>query len=321
MANYRFSSDLIDDILHRGGENTDGSSDYEAKALEYLNRAYRVLWHGGGEFNPEMHEDWWWLKKDPPGVLVLPPVISDSVVTVTEGSATAVLSVAPASSVAGYHFKTDTHSDVFRVLAHTAGLSTLTLDTPYTGDSGVLAYRLMKLEHNLASDVLKVIAPMRVQAEARSFIDGTELSALERDWPITHVMNGTPEMFAHVNEQKIRMNRYGNNNGGNNIRVEYDYLRQPDDLTNSGSEEPAVPLAYRHVLADMALFYLYTDKNDDRASAMAQQAGRVLASMMQENRKRMMAYSRSLGHIFTRPSNRRFARNYPLRTSSGFIIG
>lgn len=322
MANFRYSSDLIDDILFRGGENTDGTSDFESKALEYLNRAYRVLCHGGGEFDPELHEDWWWLKKDPPGVMNLPVAISSGSVAVTNGSANITFSAAPsASSVAGWHFKVSEHSDVFRILTHTGGATAAVLDGAYTGETDAAAsYKLMKLEHALASDVLKVVAPMRVQAEARGEIDGVELKSLERDFPLTHVQMGVPTAFAMLAEQKVRMNRYGYETAGKLIRVEYDYLRMPDDLTNSGSEEPAVPLFYRHVLSDMALFYLYSDKNDDRAAAMAEHAQRSLKAMAQENRKRMQAFSRTMGKLILRPG-KSGARGFPLRTSSGIIIG
>lgn len=321
MANYQFSADLVDDILFRGGEGTDGASDYEAKALQYLNRAYRVLCHGGGEFDPELHEDWWWLKKDPPGVMNLPVAIAAGDVSVTNDSVNITFSSAPASSVAGWHFKVQGHPDVFRIATHTGGVGAATLDAAYTGETAAAAaYKLMKLEHALAADVLKVVAPMRVQAEQRGEIDGVELSALERDWPLSRVEQGVPEQFAMLGEQKVRFNRYGFETTGKLIRVEYDYLRMPDALTNSGSEEPAVPLFYRHVLCDMALFYLYTDKNDDRAGGAAEHAGRTLNAMAQENRKRMIGYSRTMGKIFPRPT-RRSSKSYPLRTSSGFIIG
>ena len=61
MSNLQFSADILDDMLFRAGEPTDGTSEYESKALESLNRAYQALWMGGAELDTTINEDWWWL--------------------------------------------------------------------------------------------------------------------------------------------------------------------------------------------------------------------------------------------------------------------
>ena len=43
MANYTTSADLVTDILFRSNEPTDGTSDFDSIALQYLNRAYQGL--------------------------------------------------------------------------------------------------------------------------------------------------------------------------------------------------------------------------------------------------------------------------------------
>lgn len=320
MANFQFSADIIADILHRCGEDTDSASDHAPAVLQYLNRAYRALWMGGGEFMDGNVTNWWWLRKDPPGTLTLQPSISAGTVSVTNNSASITFSSAPSASVAGYFFRVTGQEDVFRISTHTGGSGTATLDSVYTGDTTASAtYKLMKMEYTLASDVLRVIAPMRVRLSDGGFIEGTGLAELEKSWPIHLAESGVPDLFAHVGETKIRFNRFGSDSG-KLMRVEYDYLYKPADLTNSTTDEPAVPIQYRHILADMALMFLYLDKGDERVSVVAQLARSGISAMISENKKRWVAQSRRFGRIRSRQDQlEQFYR--PLRTETGFIIG
>ena len=322
MANYRYSSDLINDILFRAGEPVDGTSDFEEEALRLLNRAYRAVWMGGGEFVKDMNEPWLWLKKDPPGTLTLIPVDESGTVNVANNSTSITFSATKSLDLDGYFFKVQGHPDVFRISAHTAGSAAATLGSVYTGATDTAAaYRLMKLEYILASDVLRLIAPMRVQYDNKSKVVGMDISALDTQYPLADVSAGVPDAFGLVAEQKIRFSHAGGVDSGEYINVEYDYLRIPDDLTDSGSEEPAVPLQHRHVLADIALFYLYTSKNDDRAELLGTQARGVLKAMQADNRARLQHVGGSnFGAIRPRMNAGR-QHQPPLRTSSGFIIG
>lgn len=323
MANLTTSADLVNYALFNGGEPTDGSSDYASAIVEYLNRAYRAMWNGGTEFDPELQEDWYWLKKDTPGLLTLVPTIQTGSVSVTNNSASITFSSAPASSVAGFFFKTTLHPDVFRIASHTGGAAAATLDGVYTGTTASAAtYQLAKGEYSLASDVLRIISPMRIQAAAsdQGEIDGVELSALERDWPLSDIQTGAPTQFAHVTETKVRFNKMGLTDAATSLmRVEYDYLLVPADLAND-TNAPLVPLPYRHVLADMTLYFLLIAKNDDRANQTSLQARAGLRAMSRDNRRRMVNYSRSAGQILSRADTRAKLRR-PLRTTSGVIIG
>lgn len=317
----KFTSEIVDDVLFRCSEPTDGTSDFDTIALDYVNRAYRAIWVGGGELVKDINEPWLWLKKDPPGVLVLNPVIDTGSVTVTQGVATITFSSPPAASVAGRFFKVDNHTDIFRILTHTGGNASATLDTTYTGISGSgLTYRAMQLEYPLAADVLRVIAPMRIQAESRREIEGCDLNSLDRDFPLSTLDGGAPDRFAMVTEGKVRFNRFGGISSTEFIRVEYEYLQKPADLTNSVSEEPLVPLEFRQVLADYAVFMLYKAKSDARADSAGAQAKASLSAMASYNRNRVAKLGRSTGLVIPRLTARRNVNIVP-RTTSGFIIG
>src|SRR2546428_10576616 len=135
MANFTFTSDILADVLFRAGEPTDGSSDFAAQALVYVNRAWQAIWTGGEEIDDTIREDWLWLRRL--GVLVLDAPITDGSVSTTKSNATITFSVPPAVSVTGYYFRVKGWQDVYKVSAHTASSATATIDGIWTGPTSV----------------------------------------------------------------------------------------------------------------------------------------------------------------------------------------
>lgn len=316
MSNYQYSSDIINDALFRAGEPTDGTSDFESVALTYLNRSYNALVFGGNEFFPTAHEDWWWLKSE--SNIILQPSITTGTVAVTHNSASITFSSAPTSDMDNYFFRVEGRSDVFRISAHTASDTAATLDSVYTGTTAAAAsYRLFKLEHDLAADCLKVTGPMQAFRDSQYDIYGMALSEMQSQYPLNLIQMGTPDRYAQVDENTVRFNKYIDTD--ELVRVDYDYMRKPDALTDSGSEEPLVPLKFRYVLADMTTFHLMMDKDDTRATAVGDMARQGIAAMSLENRSRM-ANTGEMGSIKPRQTSIGRLRG-PLRTGSGLIIG
>src|SRR3972149_11411201 len=325
MANLRTSADLIDHMLFRAGEPTDGTSDFDAVAPTSLNRAYQIVWSGGGEFDPSIQEDWWWLRKATPGKLILQPLIETGKVSVTRGNASITFSAAPspaidASLASGWFFKVDDHADVFRISTHTSGSTAATLDSVYTGGTATgKGFRLFKLEYALATDVLRIVSPMRTYQDNRSEIDGADLPALERDSPMNNIQAGVPRRFAFVGERKVRFSHAGGSTSGDLIRSEYDYHARPSDLTDA-TGEPVVPMGHRKVLSDLGLYFLPTDTNDNRAEGGGRLGRCGRRAMARENRQRKTAVSRLMGKMLPRQTE--LPENVaPLRTEAGLIIG
>lgn len=301
MSNLKFSSEILDDILTRAGELTDGSSDFEVQGLIYLNRAAKALYRGGGEIDKNIHEDWLWQKKT--ATLVMEPKIAAGTVTATKNSNSITFSSPPAASVAGWFFKVDVHSDWFQVLAHTGGAATATLDSVYTGaDVTGAAFKLIKLEYDLASDFLRPYSPFNMSVLPQQFpyqdyqVNGIESSELKSTYPLTLVAEGAPSAFALVGQKKVRFSGYPLDL----LRVEYDYLYLPADLTNSGTEEPIVPYEDRHILADIALLFLLDEMENSRAAGVGQLAVSGLNAMAMANRKRMLQIGRGFAKIYPR---------------------
>lgn len=316
VANLRFSADLIDDILFRSGEKIDGTSNFEAQALVYLNRAYRSIYMGGTEFDPEFNEKFWWIRAE--STLTLEAAIKTGTASVTKNSTTVTLSSAPANSVAGWHFKVDTHHDFFRVSTHSGGSTTVSLDSVYTGDTNsAIAYRLMKFDYDLATDSIKVIDPMMVWADDGDHkVELVSPVDVRRFWADHNTLSGAPEKFCMLDDDTVRFSQYGSDDG-KLIRVDYSYLKRPADLVNSGSDEPLVPRQYRHILSDMSLFFLFSDKNDTRVEGVGLMAKSGMRAMSLENRKRF-SHAGDLGKIDPRSS---VPGLRTLRSTTGKLIG
>jgi hypothetical protein len=299
MANLKYSSDILDYILFRAGEKSDGTSDFDAQSLIYLNAAYKKIWQGGGEFDPAINEDWVWLRKS--GNIILQSKISTGTVSVTNNSASATLSASQATDVAGWFFKIDGHEAVFKISVHGGGTDALTLDSVYTGDTNTTAsYKLVKLDYTLANDAIEILSPMETYFKAnRSFVyDGQIAGVSLQSVPYRNeLLSGVPEYFSQIDATTVRFNRYADSDL---IRIDYRYKKLPADLTDSGSEEPLVPLHHRHVLANIALYDLWTDKNDDRADSVSLVAKQGLKAMAVENQNRLSQMDHTYGKIHSR---------------------
>lgn len=334
MANYSTIADLVDDVLFRAGENaaasTSSGSDYYTAILRYLNRAYQSIWYGGGELLPDVSEQWWWLQAYNSGTLTLLPVFDDGTVLVTNNNTAITFSSAPQRnssniSVQGYHFKVDDHPDVFYISSHTSGATGATLDSAYTGETDTAAtFRAFKLDYSLATSVLDIMGPMRAYQSGYTgnHIEIVGPNELREKWPLEQATSGVPQNFSLIAQQSgiktVRFSHYGGQADTELIRLDYDYTAQPADLTDA-SVEPALPVGYRKLLADWALYFVFQDKEDSRAADALRLATLGLRSMAEDNRRRNTRASGSYGRIHPRLQDRSKLKG-PLRTSSGLII-
>lgn len=288
MSNLTTNADIKDDALFRAGELTDGTSDLDAQALVYLNRAYRELYMGGQSFTPDINEIWWWMKAE--ANLILEGNITTGTVSVTNNSNQATFSSTPSptidSDVTGWHLMLDDYPDIYKVSS--IATATATLDSVFTGTTDTTAgYTLFKIDYNLSSSAIKIIGRMTAYQEGKYSIEGMSLSEMDEQYPLAKIRSGVPTKFAQVDEDTVRFNAWGSSTAGTIIRVDYDYLTLPDDLADD-SNAPLVPKIYRHVLADMTLFYLLGDKDETKQEFVGLQARQGLESMKNENRSRMV---------------------------------
>lgn len=316
MAVLETSEQLLQDALFRAGE-VPGASEWDAKAIDYLNREYRAVCAGASEFLPEYVADWWWMRAN--GLLTILPTYSLGTITVSQGSPSINFDTAPVDSLAGYYISVDVHPDVFVISSHTAGLGPAMLDMGFTGLSGTYAFRAAKLTYNLGANVSALLSPIKNFRENPGII-GLAPERMDTIYPLSHnSLSGVPAAFSLENEQTIRFS-HGGRTDGMSMRMEYRYRPSVVDLTNSPASIPLVPLQFRHILSDMVLVYLYMDKNDDRMVAIGTSVRSALGGMVKENKRRMVKMDLNVGKIMPRGNLGRRSRG-PLRTESGLIIG
>lgn len=321
--------ELFRTLMYRAGENPD-TSQWGPAALHYLNRAYWALCRGGGEWEEGLHEDWPWLRKVPPGVLVLEPerstAANGSTAQVQRGSSTIGLSVPPDVGCLGWQFRVTSQPgrDIFRVISHVPGSSTLMLDAPYTGDSAsAAAYWLRQFDYPLATDLLHLIEPLhtdRVDAGSTGEIRLTSDATLAEQWPRDEWASGVPSQCALVGVNStppagvptlqtmsfgqtiLRFNRCANAQTGP-IRVEYAYTFLPPLLTQTTGvcdEVPLCPPTQRWTLVDLALYLFYFDKADTRADGAVIFGKNGLRAAQRELRHQMAVTGRGMGRIYPR---------------------
>ena len=332
---YVLTTDLVNDALRRASEPIDGTSEYQAEALDYLNKGYSGLATGTLEQSEDTHVPWWWLWSPYPGVITLLPSVgaglSASVfMTGTAGSFSAppVDPLGANISLTDWNIKfqgtssASSAQDVFRVSSHGAGQTNFVLDSPYTGpDAAAINFNAFLLQYATPADLLYVVAPLRTYQTGKEKINVIAKSAMEEMFPLTQISFGIPTDACFIAEQMLRFSHYvGAGTTTKYVRVDFDYVRLPPTLTGAPTEQPLVPLNYRSMLADFCLQQIYVAKNDDRAAGIGQLIKGKINGMRREHMARMSRSSANVGKIFPRQQDRASIRG-PWRTESGLVIG
>jgi hypothetical protein len=317
LANSTSTRDLKSGALHRCGELTDGTSDYDEKAIEYLNRLHLALLAGGSEFGLELGEPWAWAKNKYPGVINLEAPYSTGTITLVQDSDAGTFSTPPTESAQNWYLKVDGFPEYFRILSHLGSAPSFNLDGEFTEASGTYSYSILKVDYDLDIDILRLIGPMRVYRNQRlegneeGLINGTSGIAFARDWPLHRIQPGVPTVFTQIGKDTdstvtVRFNRIVSET----TRVEYDYISIPLDLTDSDISIPMVPREHRSALEFGATHYLMMDKNDPRAADYESKAKLAFEALIQANKKEMSHISLNKGKLFPRADQLRVNRRF-----------
>jgi len=159
VAQFRTTADLVDAILNRAGEPTNGNSSYESDALTYANKVHKTVIAGGTIFDYEIDETWKWAKSRTPMVIELMPAYETGSITLTNGDEAGTFSAAPSISLKGYHLQVGTDREVYKIISHSASSADFELDSNYQGTSGSgKTYKAIKLDYELSPTHLYVTA-------------------------------------------------------------------------------------------------------------------------------------------------------------------
>ena len=304
----------MNDALRRASEPIDGTSEFQAESLDYLNRGYSGLATGTLEQSEDTHVPWWWLWAPYPGIITLLPSIGSWTHRhcIPDRQLRHIQRYSHRSSwhqylPAGLEYQVCRYqhcilcSSMFRISAHTAGSTTFVLDSPYTGPNATVAFKAYKLTYDCPSDLLYISAPLRAYQTGKEKVNVISKQNMESMFPLTQITFGIPTDACFVAEQKLRFSHYvGDGTTTKYVRVDFDYVRMPPTLVGSSTEEPLVPLNYRSILADFCLQEIYIAKNDDRAAGHRPVDKGKINGMRREHMARMGRTTANLGRVFAR---------------------
>lgn len=266
-----YGKDILEAVLEDAGELPDSSGgDYVPGCKRYIREAY---WDVLSRY------PWPWSLAARPGVLTTRAAVPITVTNITKDvsltQSTVTISEALADSIVDFKFYMQGNNAVYRVYSHTAGQNTFILDGRYVQAESSGAGKLYQDEYPVADDVLKVWGPFQVRgnwSQQVNIIDKPKFEAkYGRAW------SPGPAPFEECTETRYTMALYVSNDKVPQFRfapwseeavsMEYEYS-QFHDLAFSGAvntDVPRIPLVFRSVLIDMALYKALDAKDDTRA--------------------------------------------------------
>lgn len=149
MSQFRTSADILDEILQKAGEPTNGNSSFETLALTYANKVHHAIIGGGNIFDLTVDEAWVWARSRFPIVLELLPPYTTGTVTCLNDDVNITFSNAPAVSIEGWHFQVAGKTTVYKFTKHIAGETNAQIDSSFIDDTGVYNFRAFKLDYEI----------------------------------------------------------------------------------------------------------------------------------------------------------------------------
>lgn len=142
-----------------------GTSSLQTAALLYLNQIHNTVITGGNELEVDIDESWIWARAKRPIILNLnPPLVSGSSgsVTLTTGSNVGTFSTVPQpyagtnASVEGWYLKPDGAPEIYRIIQHTNGATTFSLDAAFPQANYASTFNCFQLEYDLVTSYIIV---------------------------------------------------------------------------------------------------------------------------------------------------------------------
>lgn len=287
MANLATTRDCVDYMLKRSSEkDIDQGSFFQEAALLHLNIAQMELASGCSRLSPNVSVVFSWAKSSDEKSVILLPKATFAGASRTQGSITIGLGVAYSTSLTDYNFKFNDSDTVYRIVNHTAGNSVATLDSEVAESTASQSGFAFKTDYTVgSSDILRPVGIFKGYRTNNSGDDTNQVDGITefdfyREFPVAS--EGEPTHFAVIRDNNgtltVRFNKYPTARS----RLSLPYIPIPSDLTIVPDTTPIVPRHHRLTLCELALYYLYSDKNDDRAVASFQSAQVGYQAMLRE---------------------------------------
>lgn len=239
---------------------------------------------------------WYWLQGN--GAITHQAYYGSGTVSVTPSSTTVTLSVAPTSSVGAsgsflnYLFSVDGTNDIYKITAHTALATSVTIDRPYNDALNATAnFKIWQEDLALPTDLREttelwhdhMATPMepkglqdfrRVTAENRK-VEGRPFYYSTYDYRDPSTGDGETE------SDRYRLLKVYPSISSYATHIRFDYIKEASALENDG-DEPLLPIEDRIVIFYGALGQLYSSlvRNPEEAARNYQLFQNKLAKMM-----------------------------------------
>lgn len=192
MAQFRTGNDIKKEVLQKSGEPVSGASPFETIAMTYINKVNHAIVAGGSIFDLTVDEPWVWARSPHPIVLELEPAYTSGSLVCTVNDNAVSFSVAPSSSLEGWHIQVNGTNTAYKIVQHTAGEVAATLDSNFLDDTGAYSYRAFKLDY----EILSAFAYVDSFSDRIDFTEGT--AATVRTATLTHGAYTLSNLVAHV---------------------------------------------------------------------------------------------------------------------------
>lgn len=219
MAQFRTTADILDEILTKAGEPTNGTSNYEADALRYANKVHHAIIAGGSVFSQVVDEAWVWARAKHPIVIELQPAYTSGSCLLTVNDTSITFTVPPSVSLQGWHIQANGKSTVYKIVQHTAGEAAAAIDSSFVDSSGAYSFRAFKLDY-------EITPTYQIVDSFSDRIDFQESTAATVSATLTHGAYSPAALAAHAAARLTAA-------GGNTYGAAYDSVLKKTSLSRN----------------------------------------------------------------------------------------
>jgi|SRR3990167_8493372 len=200
MSQFRNTADILDEILQKAGEVTNGNSPYETLALTYANKVHHAIVAGGNIFDLDVDESWTWSRSRYPIIMELKAPVTAGTVSCTNANTTITFTTASSTSLEGWHFQVNGKPTTYKITQHTASNTVAIIDSAFVDStSTTYTYKAFKLDYT--------IEPLYIHVDNyNDRIDFQETAATTLSATLTH---GTYELTAFATHVATRLGTAG----------------------------------------------------------------------------------------------------------------
>ena len=279
MGNLDFQTgqDLLLYALKNGGQAESTSDTYATDVKQAILTAYWTIMS---------MEEWPWAKATQPKVVTTLKKVSGTVSSIsTADPAVVTVSANITDSMALRKFYMDSNQSYYRIASHSAGTASLTLDAAYVDTPSTGIFTIYQDEYALATDVIVPWSPMRLRGQFEGNIDLMDQAEFEARYSVNTSQVGLTDSATIMRysldgadqSPLIRVAPWTEDR----INIEYDYTQRHvltfDNVAST--DTPRVPRELRWVIGDWAIWRLWMNKNDGRATAVGKSADAGIAEL------------------------------------------